>query len=245
LILLGHKLMNYLIYVFFGLAPSLIWLAYFLRKDVHPESNRKILQIFFYGGLSTIPAAVIEFILFRVTMALLTPTSSRLFYFIIEIGQTIIGVALVEEYIKYLVVKRKVLNDPELDEPIDAMLYMIIAALGFAAVENILYLTERQFSDALQISILRFAFATFLHTLSSGLLGYFLALSFYEPMKRFGLVAGGLILATLFHGFYNLSLIKINPDIKFFSTALVISILAVIVSLGFKNIKKMASTCKV
>ncbi len=52
--------MYYPIYVFFGLAPSIIWLLFFLRKDHHPESNSMVLRIFFWGMLATIPAALIE-----------------------------------------------------------------------------------------------------------------------------------------------------------------------------------------
>ncbi len=49
--------MNYPIYIFFGLAPSFIWLLFFLRKDAHPESNPMILKIFFYGMLAAFPSS--------------------------------------------------------------------------------------------------------------------------------------------------------------------------------------------
>ena len=52
--------MNYLFYIIFALAPSVIWLLFFLRKDSHPESNRMILTVFLLGILAAIPAALIE-----------------------------------------------------------------------------------------------------------------------------------------------------------------------------------------
>ena len=52
-----------------------------------------------------------------------------------------LGVATIEEIAKFLVIKIKVLKSSELDEPLDIPLYMIIAALCFAAVENILVLS--------------------------------------------------------------------------------------------------------
>lgn len=99
-----------------------------------------------------------------------------------------LGVALVEEILKYLVVKQKVLSHSEFDEPVDVMLYMIIAALGFATLENILIFFQfgPQFlwEKALGISIFRFWGATFLHTLTSGFIGYFLALSLRKRKRR-------------------------------------------------------------
>ena len=52
--------MNYFILIIFALAPSLIWLLFFLKKDAHPESKRMILKIFFYGILIALPAIFIE-----------------------------------------------------------------------------------------------------------------------------------------------------------------------------------------
>ena len=52
--------MPFSIYIIFGLAPSIIWLLFYLRKDSHPESNRMVLKIFFYGMLAALPAVFLE-----------------------------------------------------------------------------------------------------------------------------------------------------------------------------------------
>ena len=49
--------------------------------------------------------------------------------------------ALVEEVVKFMAIRFMILNDPEFDEPVDAMIYMITASLGFAAIENILFIS--------------------------------------------------------------------------------------------------------
>lgn len=233
--------MTIFIILFFGLAPSFIWLLFFLRKDAHPEPNRMIVKIFFYGMLITFPAALIEMgIAANLSKLNLPPTFILFLYWFI-------GVALVEEFLKYLVVREKVLNNPEFDEPVDVMLYMIIVALGFAALENILVLlpTGKFLLETLSISALRFISATFLHALCSATVGYFLALSFFETKKRFRLVATGLIIATLLHGIYNFFIIKVvdNPYFIFIPIILLIG-LAFFVSFGFKKLKKTASICK-
>ena len=244
--------MNHFLFFIFGLAPSIIWLLFFLRKDVHPEPKRKVLKIFFFGALVTLPAIFIEKGVFELFVQLNLPYILYIF----------LGIALVEEILKYLIIRDKVLNDPEFDEPSDAMLYMIIAALGFAALENILILFSSPFHffEMLTISILRFVGATFLHALCSGSLGYFLTLSFFETKKRTELFAAGILTAVLSHGFFNFSITKIEESIMIkndvifirnltvFAFCIIILIailigLAIFVSLGFNKLKKMKSIC--
>lgn len=221
-------------YIFFGIAPSIIWLLIFLKKDSHPESNRMILKIFFYGALATIPAALVE-------VGIGSFPIGEILYFMV-------GVALVEEVFKYLVVKKRVVESSEFDEPVDAMLYMIIAALGFAAVENILnmflLLKPQYFFDAFLVGGIRFVGATFLHALCSGLVGYYLALSFLYTKRRFKMIAKGLLIAVLLHGFYDLSIIKIEGMAKFIIPIIILIFLSIFVSLGFQKVKKLKSICK-
>ena len=234
--------MIYLLYIFFGLAPSIIWLLFYLRKDSHPESNKMILKIFFYGMLAALPAALIEMGIFE--------TFNKLNFssILVTILNIFIGVALVEEILKYLVVKEKVLNNPEFDEPLDAMLYMIIAALGFAAVENVLILFPLVptflIGEALAIISFRFVGATFLHALCSGLVGYFLALSFLKTRRRTELILMGLGIAIVLHGFYNFSIMLMKEEVRLIIPIIILTGLAVVISFGFKKLKKMASVCE-
>lgn len=227
--------MSYSLYIIFGVLPSIIWLLFYLRKDSHPESNRMILKIFFYGMLVAIPAILIEMGFFELAF----PVIFNIF----------IGVALIEEFLKYLVVKGKVLHDPEFDEPLDAMLYMIIAALGFAAVENILILFSLGptflLTETLSTTLFRFLGATFLHALCSGTLGYFLALSFFRTRKRGRLLLLGLLIATFLHGFYNFAIIEIEGYLTFLIPVLILLSLAIFVTFGFKRLKKIKSVCKI
>jgi len=226
--------MLYLLYLL-GFLPSIIWLLFYLRKDVHPESNQAILKVFFYGMLIAFAAIFLEIGFKKISSNLL------LYLFV--------GGALVEEYLKYLVVKLEVLRSSELDEPIDIMLYMIIAGLGFAALENILILiNEHPFLElpkTLEISTLRFLTATFLHALCSGIVGYFLAISFFNLKKQKKFLLMGLGIAIALHGSYNLSIIKIDDWKKFIFPVIILIGAAWFVSLGFKKLKRLKSICKV
>ncbi|MCX6759797.1 MAG: PrsW family glutamic-type intramembrane protease [Candidatus Nealsonbacteria bacterium] len=239
-----------------GLAPSFIWLLFFLRKDSHPEPNKMILKIFGVGMIITVAAAFIEFYIEGITTigmefvknsAFLSSIYPILFNF--SFIFVILASAFIEEFAKYLVVKEAVLNDPAFDEPVDAMLYMIITALGFAAVENMLILLSlRSFFNETTIYIIGFRFlgATFLHALCSAAMGYFLALSLFEKKKRLILLLTGITIATLLHGAYNFSIMKAGDNTNYiFLTAGILIYLAFFVSLSFKKIKMKASTCKV
>jgi len=235
--------MIYFFAIIFGVLPSLIWLFFYLRKDVHPESNRMVLKIFFYGILIALPAIFIEIGIQRQFEKLVISP------FLILILNTFIGVALVEEFLKYLVIQEKILNNSEFDEPIDAMLYMIIAGLGFAAIENVLtlFILEPPFliKKILEISILRFLGTTFLHALCSGLIGYFLALSFFESKKRIRLIVIGLIMASFFHGLYNFSIREFEGNLQLAIPIIILISLAIFLNFAFKHLKKLKSICKI
>ncbi len=160
-----------------------------------------------------------------------------------------VAIAFVEEALKYLVVKVKVLNHCEFDEPLDTMLYMIISALGFATSENILILFSLGptffLEKAIGVSVFRFIGATFLHTLCSGTVGYFLAKSFSEPRHKMKIMAIGLGISTLLHGLYNFSIMEMDSASSFFIHLAILSGLAIFTSLGFNHLKNLKSICKV
>lgn len=260
--------MGYLfIAIIFGFLPSIIWLLFYLRKDVHPESNWMILKVFFWGMLITLPVALLELGIGG-TLKELVWRGPQINKFLEILAYELLGIALIEETLKYLVVKWKVLNHPEFDEPVDVMLYMIIVALGFAALENILFILPSilsyKFLEAASISGFRFILAILLHTLCSGTLGYFLAISLLETKKRAKLITIGLGLAIFLHGLYNFFIINISKSITmekgemlltinnfplFISSVVsIIVILAgftIFISLGFQKLKNMKSVCKI
>lgn len=228
-------LLYYSFLIILAITPSLIWLSFYLRKDAHPESNKMIAKVFILGMLATLPVIFIQIGFFDLDFS--------------PIFNIFLNVAFVEEFAKYLAFKVKVLHSSELDEPLDVMLYLIIAALGFAAVENILnFLSPQVFKSAIEDILLfaglRFILATFLHALASGLLGYFVALSFLHPVKRLYFMSVGFLLAILWHGLFNIAIIRISEDLNYVFTAVIILLsAAIIVSLGLKRLKKMPSVC--
>lgn len=205
--------------------PSLIWLLLFLREDVHPESNKNIRRVFYAGMIVTIPTLFIEAFascIFRAgtcganvaignVFAIIRIPLEGLSDYMNEFLFLIIGIGLVEELMKYYAVKFSILHKRAFNEPIDALLYLVIASLGFAAVENVFYVIRADVQMAsllgpggiIDVLGMRSLSAVLLHVLASGIIGFGLARSFFSerPHRLFLIVSIGV--AALIHGVYD------------------------------------------
>lgn len=237
----------YLMLVVLGFLPSLIWLGYWLRKDNHPEPKVLIVKTLLLGIILS-PIAILFQLLFAQFGAQMFGIDPKIFS---DSPGFFLWAALVEEIVKYLAVYFVVLRSPEFDEPVDAMIYMLTAALGFAAMENILVISRvfpGDLTGMLGLWGLRFAGATLLHALSSALLGYFIALAwFYFPHRR-ALFLAGLGLATVFHWIFNLFISQIHQNISLAFSTVLLMVMAFLISVLFDKIKERntlihASTC--
>ena len=253
-----------IIYIIFGIAPSLIWLAYYLTKDLHPEPKRMILKIFLLGAVITIPVFFVQIGLKELlgivaskfgVIGNIDKISSLPLNHLDSKSLTVVVIywflviSLSEEFFKYLVIRTKVIGSHHLDEPLDIMLYMVVAALGFAAVENVLYLIPTMnimpFSRTLTLDLLRSVSAVFLHTLCSAVVGYSLAVSFCEAKRKYIITAGGILLAMLLHGLFDFSIMTLTGQLSVLIPMGIILVLAFLVFWGFERLKKMKSTCKI
>ncbi len=193
-----------------GFLPAFIWLWFWLKEDEAPEP-RHLLLLAFVAGMLAIPVALFfERMLLRELLPFITKATQTK-ETLIATGSLLLGSALIEECAKFLAVAIFIFWRKEYDEPADAMMYMITAALGFAAFENALYL-QRPFAyeifQGLTIINLRFIGATLLHALSSGLLGYCIAGAFFRGKIRKEIaIFLGLLLSTLLHALFNLSIL--------------------------------------
>jgi len=190
--------------------PGLAWLFFYLKEDPHPEPKYLIFITFIAGVISGFIAFFIQLIInnqFEKSGILPFNNSSTVF----QIISIFTLYAFIEEIIKFFVVFQTVHKNKNFDEPIDAMIYMIVGALGFATLENLGVLTNSKIIQnslpmLFQTASLRFAGATLLHTLTSGILGYFWALSIREFGSKNHLVLG-IILVTVLHTIFNFFII--------------------------------------
>lgn len=208
--------------VILGLLPSFIWLFLFLAKDPRPEPKYLIIKVFLFGIIIAPIVVLLEAIISGTASEISFLPRAMIFFSL---------AAFVEEYMKYWVVKTSVVSKPDFDEPHDSIIYMIAAALGFAAMENILIAFKvypEGFAATLGVIMLRFTGATLLHALASGITGYFLGLAWFFYHFKKQIIALGLTISSLLHLVFNY-LIFLNPAIALPSNTILL--LGMLVSL--------------
>ena len=189
-----------------GILPALLWLWFWLHEDrLHPEPRGRIVSAFLAG----MGAAVLAYPLERFVLSW-KPTLLIIF----------ISWAVIEELVKFSAAYFSALRSKDDDEPIDPVMYLITAALGFAALENTLYLLgigmEGDVFRSVVMGNFRFVGATLLHVLSAGIAGIALGFSFYKPkMVRVLAGAGGLCTAIILHTLFNVIIIGSKPSSTF------------------------------
>jgi RsiW-degrading membrane proteinase PrsW (M82 family) len=178
-----------------GVLPALLWLWFFLHEDPHPEPRTKLVETFL-AGMITVPVAILG----EELITNLTGSTS---------GETLVLWAILEEVLKLAAAWLVALRTRFMDEPVDAIIYLVTVALGFAAVENSLFLfstlSGATFLNTLLTGGLRFIGATLVHVVSSGLLGACIAWGYYRKLSlRAEAVFAGTVFASLLHSIFNL-----------------------------------------
>ncbi len=189
-----------------GVLPALLWLWFWVQEDnLHPEPRSILILTFVAGALTVIATIFIEHFI------------SILFSGDALITTRYVLWAATEEISKLVTVIIIAMGSREMDEPIDAMIYCITAALGFAALENSLYifthLSNGDMTAGLISGNVRFMGATLLHVVSSASIGFMIGLAMYKNalIRTISLMVG-VILATTLHTSFNLSIIGVKSD---------------------------------
>ena len=213
-----------------GTLPALFWLWFWLREDtIHPEP-RGLIVLVFVAGMFAAPLAVF-------------PQSIALQYFGSGTVVTLAIWALIEELLKYGAAALMAFGKKNLPSPIDAMMYLITAALGFSATENILFLLNpiRQ-GDILSSIItenIRFVGASLLHVMASALIGAFIALAYYKSrMRKVLYLISGFILAIALHTVFNFFIIQ-GEGMRIFSVFSALWIAVILLLLIFEKVKRI------
>ncbi|MFO7932404.1 MAG: PrsW family glutamic-type intramembrane protease, partial [Desulfosalsimonas sp.] len=127
------------------------------------------------------------------------------------------------------------LKNKAMNEPIDALIYMITVALGFSAVENTIFLLGNEtFLQTLLTGNMRFFGATLLHILASSIIGGAIALSFYKSkIKKAIYILIGFILASTLHSLFNIYIMNVSEKILFIFSIVWIGIVVLIIFFEF------------
>jgi RsiW-degrading membrane proteinase PrsW (M82 family) len=180
-----------------AIAPAAaLGLFFYARDRYNREPLFPLLITFLLGIGALLPALVLSMLLQH-----LTGWNSR----VDNLFHTLLGalfiVGLVEEGCKFAVVRLYSYRRPDFDEPYDGIMYSVAAALGFATVENVLYVLE----GGIGTGVLRGLLAVPAHAFYGVLMGYFLGEAKFAPgrLRAALLSAAGFGLAVAAHGVYD------------------------------------------
>lgn len=191
-----------------ALAPVAVLLWQILRRDAaNPEPPRMLAKAFLYGMIST----AVTFVLLPFTEALgdlivLNDTALS-----VAFKQAFFSAALPEEGAKLLMLWLLLRNNPYFDERFDGIVYAVCVGMGFAAVENVLYLFSN-YDSWLSVGIVRALFAVPGHFFDAVIMGYYY--SHYHFGTRRNPATKALILAApvVAHGIYDGILFSYDID---------------------------------
>ena len=125
----------YRILITLALVPGiLLAIKIYTLDKIEKEPVGLVIKLLVLGAISVIPALVIEMVLDVVISAVFDPET--LMYMVVD---NFIGIACVEEAVKYFTTKKCTWKSKEFDFTFDGIVYATAASIGFALAENVSY----------------------------------------------------------------------------------------------------------
>ncbi|KHF30648.1 Protease prsW [Anoxybacillus ayderensis] len=172
-----------------GIAPGLALLSYFYLKDEYEtEPLSLVLRMFLYGTFLVFPLMFIQHVL---KVEHMLPNA---------FVEAFLSTSLLEEFFKWFVFYYAIYDHREFNEPYDGIVYGVSVSLGFATLENILYL----FANGVEFAVTRALLPVSSHALFGVIMGFYLGRAkFGLPKKEKNYIWLSFLLPFLFHGIYD------------------------------------------
>jgi RsiW-degrading membrane proteinase PrsW (M82 family) len=181
-----------------ALLPGIAIILYIYQRDRHErEPLPNLISAMVCGGLSTYPALKIEEFWIQTMNVYPSPDIQITFLF------AFVVVAWSEEFAKFVFLRGVIYPQKEFDEPLDGIIYAVMLGMGFATVENIIYIIVRH--GGVEVALLRMFTAVPAHAAFAVGMGYFLGLAKFQTnrWKKLGLLFASLFVPVLIHGLYD------------------------------------------
>lgn len=215
-----------------GTVPSILWLAFWLREDAtgRREPLGLVALTFLAGMLSVLFVLPIEKFIAGLSG-----------------NQTVLITlwAASEEMFKYIAFSMIMTRSRFLDKPVEYPIYLMATALGFAALENALYLIHPVTVNDTTVSFLtgnlRFLGSTLLHSVSTGVIGISIGLAFFREQgaRTFHLLFG-IASAIALHSVFNFFIMKNNGE-NFLQVFGFLWVVTIIIMLLFEKLRRMGA----
>lgn len=180
--------------------PSLLLLWYFHSRDVYPEPPRVLWTTFGLGLLTILPTLAFS-------MPILMALESRADQnpYILGFAKAFVTAAMPEEFFKLAVLWLYCVKHEAFDEPMDGIVYGVSVSLGFATLENILFVA----SGGLSLAITRALTAVPGHACLGAIMGYYVGQARFRPTEERRLYLLAYLVPVMLHGLYNFPLLSL------------------------------------
>jgi len=178
-------------YIALAIAPGLAICVFIFYKDIYnKEPKFNLIVSFGLGCIAIIPAVLFE----KSFNSTLDGTITGVAVFSYAI------VAFSEEFSKFLGLRLYSYNKKSFDEPLDGIVYAVMVSMGFATVENLMYVVN---SQDMKIAFMRMFLSVPAHATFAVVMGYYVGKAKFNSKNSFILMLTGILCAIFFHGTYD------------------------------------------
>jgi RsiW-degrading membrane proteinase PrsW (M82 family) len=175
-----------------AIVPSVLLVWYFRARDLNPEPARTLWWTFLLGVVTVVPVLIY-----------CSPVSPAIASWGEPLARgwlsAFVLAGIPEEFFKFVVVRGYAARHRDFDEPMDGIVYGAVASLGFATLENVLYVSRGGFG----VAIMRALSAVPMHAATGAIMGYYVARARFgiEPAGR--TTAKAYFIPMLLHAIYD------------------------------------------
>ncbi|WP_048602338.1 glutamic-type intramembrane protease PrsW [Rubeoparvulum massiliense] len=181
-----------------AIAPGVALLSYFyLRDKYEPEPISLVIRQFIFGIFLVFPVMALQHELLQLEGIPIWV-------------HTYVITGLIEEFFKFFIIYITVFSHVEFDHPYDGVVYSVAVSLGFATLENFLYLVL----NGVSLAFLRALLPVSGHALFGVLMGYYLGKSKFHqnPKYRRYYLLIALLLPVLLHGTFDFIILSSSSN---------------------------------
>ncbi len=205
-----------------SILPVVILMVYFYYHDKYEKEPLKSLTKAFFGGILSVLLTLLLVSFFSIPVP--ENASQTYIAFVQSFGQA----GIPEEISKFVILYFFIWRDKNFNEYYDGILYAVFVSLGFACVENIVYVMQY----GMNVAISRALLAVPLHALCGVIMGYYFSLAKFTNQKNSNLLKA-VIFAILVHGFYDFILFFLAPYVEILPFVGILSTVLVFVFVGY------------
>ena len=184
--------MNTIIFIL-AILPVIVLASYIYKKDKYEKEPLSMLILAFFLGMLAIP---MDLVVVGIINAMIP--GGTVFY------QAFFEAGIPEEFCKWALFMLVIWRNKNFDEFFDGIVYACFIGLGFACIENMMYVYDSEsYSTALHTGVVRALLSVPGHFLFAVIMGYFLGMAKFRPQQRGKYLILSYVCPVIAHGIFD------------------------------------------